>query len=133
MILFFIFIALIVFLFPIKEHLSDIDVLLKANECKKGCLSEDGQCHFGTDSMCYFNNVCYAFFDENGKLRSPCDKFDRRNKNIFQDCNNCRYCRLCIDKNKKTSCISQREFTCDKCPYSDLCADDYYKGKIKSN
>ena len=142
MLIFILLIFLLVIILPLKENFSneeklsikdftssnkkfsDLDVLLKVNECQNGCLDKKGICHFGTNPICRFNNVCYAFYDENGDLKTPCDTFDRYNKNIFQDCNNCRYCRLCIDGNKKQSCISQKDFTCYKCPFSDGCKYD---------
>ena len=144
MFIFILLIFILVLVLPFKENfqqhqqlstkdfgkqnpkLSDLDVLLKVNECQNGCLDKNGLCYFGANSVCRFNNVCYAFYDQNGKLKTPCDTFDRYNKNLFQDCNNCRYCRLCIDGNKKQSCISQKDFSCYKCPYSDGCAADIF-------
>ena len=125
--LFFLFIFLIVLFFPFKEKFStknDLDVLLRLNECNKGCLDEKGRCHFGVSSLCRFNGVCYAFFDEQAKLKTPCDYYDRNSKTLEKDCKNCRYCQYCIDGLKNRSCISRKKFNCQRCPYSDGCTNE---------
>ena len=111
-----------------KENLSNLKVV----NCT-GCLDETLKCHPGTNPVCSntSNTLCYAFYDENGNVRTPCGLYDTFD-DVKKSCENCQtYCEYCIGPDKKGRCIGRNLFNCKLCPYSRRCLENPFNIYIK--
>lgn len=130
-----IFIVCLIFISisSIKEHLTT-DEKLKLRYCE-GCLDENLKCHPGCVPVCSNINTtsCYAFYDENGNLRTPCSLYDYSD-DVEESCKNCQnYCIYCVDKNNRGSCVSRSIFDCNLCPNSRICRENPFDIYINKN
>jgi len=92
----------------------------------EGCVDENMKCHTNCVPMCSNSpgSICYAFYDANGNLKTPCSLYDYSD-DVELSCANCQeYCILCEDGITKPRCVSRSLFNCTLCPKSRMCASN---------
>lgn len=100
-----------------------------------GCLDENLKCHTNCVPMCSNEKgtLCYAFYDANGNLKTPCSLYDLED-DVELSCSNCQnYCILCEDGKSKPRCISRSIFNCTLCPKSRSCISSPFDLVINKN
>jgi hypothetical protein len=71
---------------------------------------------------------CLAFIKRDGAIRPNC--MSTYGTTNIRDCGNCKYCKVCVNKNGTPTCVNKSDYNKENCPFSfDPC--DYYLNKYE--